>query len=173
MSVSESRCEFCGHVRRTYTRRLPRADLPSLIRLWHCNEEGQEWVHVRELQGKSGGGDFAKYRYWDLIRARMNDDASKKDSGIWSLTPRGVAFLLGDLSIHSHAVVVDGECVGFSGTLLSVYAAFRTSGFDYAELMSPPSGWNFTTLDAVEGLDERQIRMHGGGQVDGKTTGDH
>ena len=136
MSVQESRCDTCGHVRRTYKRRLPKGDLIALYDLWQRTRQGETWVHIKDLQGKSGGGDFAKFRYWDLISQRENDDRRKKDSGFWSITHNGVRFLEGESTLYSHAIVREGECVGFSGTLVSAHAAFRGAGFSYPELMS-------------------------------------
>jgi hypothetical protein len=136
MSVQESRCDTCGHVRRTYKRRFPKADLMALHDLWERTRNGSTWVHVRDLKNISGGGDFAKYRYWDLIAQRLNDDPSKKDSGFWCLTNRGARFLEGESTLYSHAIVREGECVGFSGTLVSARRVYRSAGFNYAELMS-------------------------------------
>jgi hypothetical protein len=136
MSVEESRCDTCGHVSRTYRRRFPKADLMALFNLWERTRNGSTWVHVRDLQGISGGGDFAKYRYWDLIAQRLNDDPKKKDSGFWCLTNRGAEFMLGKKSIASHVILREGKCIGFSGTLLSARMAYRSAGFNYAELMS-------------------------------------
>ncbi len=140
MSVEESKCASCGHVRRTYKRRLPKGDLIALYDLWKRTREGETWVHIKDLQGKSGGGDFAKFRYWKLISQRENDDRLKKDSGFWALTNDGARFLEGESTLHSHAIVREGECVGFSGTLVSARAAFRGAGFSYPELMSKSDG---------------------------------
>ena len=107
----------------------------ALFDLWERTQNGSTWVHVRDLKGISGGGDFAKYRYWDLIAQRLNDDPKKKDSGFWALTNRGADFMLGEKSIASHVVVREGKFIGFSGTFLSAHMAYRSAGFNYAELM--------------------------------------
>lgn len=135
MSVEESRCESCGHVKRTYRRRFPKADLMALFDLWERTQNGSTWVHVRDLKGISGGGDFAKYRYWHLIAQRLNDDPKKKDSGFWCLTNYGRWFLEGEKTVASHAIVREGKCVGFSGARLSAHMVYRSAGFNYAELM--------------------------------------
>lgn len=141
MSVEESRCDSCGHVRRTYRRRFPKTDLMALFDLWERTRNGSTWVHVRDLKGISGGGDFAKYRYWDLITQRPNEDPRKKDSGFWSITNNGIRFLLGTRSIYSHVILLEGEFKGFSGTPIAARTAYRSAGFDYAELMSSDPGF--------------------------------
>jgi len=136
MSVEESRCDSCGHVRRTYTRRFPKADLEALFDLLQRTRRGEKWVHVKDLRGISGGGDFAKYRYWGLITQRVNADPRKRDSGFWSMTHHGMGFLLGEHSIYSHVVVREGEFIRFSGTRIFARMAYRSAGFNYHELMS-------------------------------------
>mgnify|MGYP006970191130 CR=1 FL=1 len=140
MSVDESKCASCGHVRRTYKRRLPKGDLIALYDIWQRTREGDTWVHIKDLQGKSGGGDFAKFRYWELIAQRINDDPRKKDSGFWCLTNKGASFIADEELLYSHAIVREGECVGFSGTLISAPEAFSGAGFSYPELMSKADG---------------------------------
>jgi len=130
--VREEKCQHCGDVRITYARCLPKSDLRALFSLYH-NEK--EWVHIKELTGKSGGGDFAKYRYWGLITSSLNDDPKKKDNGFWKITERGEKFLLSNLSIPAKALVCRGECIGHQGDFIDIYQALAKSNFNYTELM--------------------------------------
>ena len=134
MSTHEERCEHCGHVRRTYKRKFPIGDLRALYSLYRHDAI---WVHIKDLDGKSGGGDFAKFRYWGLIEERENDDPSKKNAGYWRLTAKGLAFVRERLEIRTHAVVVDGECIRLEGEWIGIRKLWILGGFDLRELMAP------------------------------------
>lgn len=122
-------CPVCMRKVKTYKRNLPAADLPALAYLLYLTviEEkrrkkagepaGHIWIHIKDLQGKSGGGDFAKFRHWNLIVSKPNeDDPSKKDSGYWRITHRGADFIRNRIRISKRILLRMGEFKGVAGT---------------------------------------------------------
>jgi hypothetical protein len=136
MSAKAEKCHYCGNVRRTYKRKFPIGDLLALYSLYRSRLAGNEWVHIKDLQGKSGGGDFAKYRYWNLIEERSNDSPEKKNAGYWRLTNKGIEFASGRMPIRTHALVVEGNCFKLEGELVYIKDLWELGGFDFKELMS-------------------------------------
>lgn len=137
-------CPVCTSRVKTYKRKLPAADLPALVSLYETSaeaklagEKGLIWVHIKELQGKSGGGDFAKFRFWGFIVAKPNDDdPSKKDSGLWRLTQKGYHFLLGKTTVPKKMLFRMGECRGPYGTdKVDFKGANEECWFHFQELM--------------------------------------
>jgi hypothetical protein len=127
---------MCGHVTRTYKRRLPVADLWTLVKLYRLGG----WVHIRDLQGKSGGGDFAKLRFWGLIAEQDQHDPETRTSGVWRITLTGEAWIEGKILIPSHVVLRNGKRIELIGDLWSFREAVRRGGFDFQELMRREGG---------------------------------
>jgi len=134
----ETTCNECGHVRRIYKRRLPKADLDTLSQLYGKDQSGdREWFHIREIKRHKSGCGFAKFRYWGLIEESHNDDSEKKNAGYWRLTDHGRQFMAGEIKIRTHARIADAVCIGFAGGSVDVHQAYRMSGFSFSELMAP------------------------------------
>jgi hypothetical protein len=136
MIVDEERCAACGHVARTYARRMPKGDLRALFCLRQLHRDGgPDWVHVNELP-TSKGGDFAKWEHWGFIKHRPNTDPSKKDSGFWQLTYNGNEFLCNRLAFPLRVHLRSGFVVGWGEEICGVKQLCEGAGFDYEELMS-------------------------------------
>ncbi len=145
----DTECPVCTGRVKTYRRTLPAADIPALVSLLHLTvlEErsrkkggepaGYVWIHIKNLQGKSGGGDFAKFRYWDLIVAKPNvDDPTKKDSGYWRITHQGADFVRNKIRISKRISIRMGEFKGMIGAAeVNHEEANEECYFDFLKLM--------------------------------------
>jgi hypothetical protein len=143
-------CPVCTGKVKTYKRNLPAADLPALAYLLYLTVKEEKrrqkagepsgliWIHIKDLQGKSGGGDFAKFRHWDLIVAKPNeDDPSKKDSGYWRITHEGAEFVRNRTKISKRILIRMGEFKGMAGTeQVSHKEANKECHFHFQKLMS-------------------------------------
>jgi hypothetical protein len=96
-----------------------------------------EFVHASKLYEGFGhlGGDFPKLKHWQLIEEMPNDDNTKKNSGSWRITDKGVGFLLGDVKIPKYIITYNNECLGFSGEEIDINVALGEK-FNYSELMA-------------------------------------
>lgn len=100
LNREETVCRACDdiHVRRA--RSLYGSTIRDLISLWwnvcvnpHPNLDGS-FLHKRDwCAWSSGGGDFAKLRYWNFVLEQPNTDPQKKSSGMWALLPAGKSFV--------------------------------------------------------------------------------
>lgn len=150
-------CACCGQLVKLYRRKLGSAQVQALILLSLINME-KEWCHSREITKEINiTGDFAKMLYWGLIEAKPNTresikqskddngnivsekiivrDESKKNSGFWKITEKGKDFVNGDITIPSHALIYNAECIGFSGTTTTIQASLGKK-FHYGQLMN-------------------------------------
>ena len=127
-----STCPCCGQYSRRYKRKLTKpmvAWLAWLVKSWRRRSHG--WVDVRESTVR--GGDYGKLVYWGLIEQRPHDDGSKRTSGMWRPTDRGIAFMDGALSVPSHVYVYGGTAEGFTESSVTVDDV--VGAFNYAEMM--------------------------------------
>ena len=130
-------CPSCDRFIRVYRRNiggLMCVWLIDLVRKWLVE---QRPYHVRELAQTASRGDEAKLRYWDLARWEANDDPSKKNSGLWQPTSRGIAFAHCNLRVPRHALVLVTVCIGMADEtdLVDIKDCLKEK-FDYEELMS-------------------------------------
>lgn len=141
----DTECPCCTGRVKTYNRNLPQADLPALVSLYMTTQKrklagelGDIWVHISDLQGKSGGGDFAKFRFWDFIVAKPNeDDPSKKDSGLWRILPVGVAFLTQGLEVPKKMLFRMNVSYGAGSDVLVTFSTANPEcAFHFGELMA-------------------------------------
>ena len=71
---------------------------------------------------------------WGLAISKDNEDETKKNSGFWKPTSRGIEFAKGKLTVPAVVVVFANMGQGFEGEQIDVRQALGES-FDYGELM--------------------------------------
>ncbi len=144
----DTECPVCASRVKTYRRNLPVGDMAALSSLLcqtileerrpeNAGKHVNVWIHIKDLQGKSGGGDFAKFRFWGLVEAKPNDDDhSKKDSGYWRILPKGRDFVENKVRIPKQVFIRMGEYQGVASTdLVNLEEANKQCHFDFQELM--------------------------------------
>jgi hypothetical protein len=146
MSQDDVICPACTRRVKTYKRKLPIGDLRALISLKLLHALNGRFWHIDMLHGKSGGGDFAKFRFWGLIEeADSGEGGDKPHSGCWKMTVAGVSFVEGKIKIPTHVAVRLDECFGpASDKFIGIREAAALGGFDFKELMEGGRG-NETT----------------------------
>lgn len=135
------RCYCCGSKLKIYRRQIYAPMAAALICLYRYFHHG-EYVHKNQLAEKNpklavslGGGDFAKMRHWKLIEEKpKDDDKDTATSGEWRITPKGVQYVEGNLSVPKYALVLLGNAIGSEGESRSIHDALQKK-FSYAELL--------------------------------------
>lgn len=114
--------------------------------LWMSQQDAEDgWIDVPPhapawlLRGKN----FSLMAKWGLIESAINADEAKRGSGVWRVTPRGHAFILGIVTIPKKAFIYDNTVQGWSDEMVSFKDCFGRH-FDYAEVMS--DNFNMNTI---------------------------
>lgn len=127
-------CPCCDQFVRLYKRKLNTnmvRFLCSLVRI--SMARGRDvWVNFKDCDFE--GRDYPYVALWGLAETRANDDASKKNSGQWRPTQKGLDFVLAGLRVPSHVHVLNNRVVGWSEDTVDVKSALG-SAFNYDELM--------------------------------------
>ena len=140
-------CPCCSQTVKLYKRGL-NGPMAVMLILLHKMNDGTHWTYVGDWRKAAavkfdnnmdfGGGDYGKLLYWGLVEKQpLQPGMNNKSSGQWKMTPKGRDFVLGrtDLDkVPSHALVYNGEVVGFSDTEVTIQECLGTR-FDYSELM--------------------------------------
>jgi hypothetical protein len=74
-------------------------------------------------------------RWWGLVERPVNTDSSRKHSGLWRPTERGVQFAHKMIQVPEQAVTYNGVVEGLVGDPLWITDTLGTK-FDYGDLMS-------------------------------------
>lgn len=131
-------CPCCNRLVRMYKRKISSVSAVCLIRLYKMsNKSDNHWFHISDIQGKSGGGDFAKLRYFGLVEEASNENPSKRTSGFWRITNKGRRFVKGWLSVPCYVKVYNGKVYGEGSETITIYQALNEK-FNYEELMGAP-----------------------------------
>lgn len=129
-------CPCCDRHIKVYARRVTRVLVEFLRALYRMRAFGinpHRFVEVSAELGKDmARGDYSKLAYWNLI------EQHPEHTGLWRVTPEGVAFLNGSLRIPVHAFVLRNEVLGYSDDTVDVSQAFG-SAFSLDEVMAPVS----------------------------------
>jgi hypothetical protein len=136
------RCPCCDQFAKVYRRTMTAAMAQALVSMYRIAERADEWVHVPSTLGPTHnaarGGDFAKLRYWGLVRESDGEviiDGDKKSSGFWKITPQGQAFVRGQVRVPRHIFLYDSVFLRYSDDTIDITEALATS-FSYTDLMS-------------------------------------
>ena|SRR5210317_855841 len=134
-----AKCPCCQQNVKLYKRPLGSAQAAALIVTWKLHKKGKIWVHVQDdiIVGAKINikGDFAKCRFWGLIRSLENEDPTKKDSGWWQLTQKGIDFVKNQKRVYSHIYTYNQTFYGFEKSkTISILDALKNK-FDYSKLI--------------------------------------
>ena len=133
-------CPCCGQFVKLYNRPIHTSMAKDLIRLYHIhnNDDWNKYYHISKIRTRTaGGGDFAKFLYWGLVKELEKDsnDASKRTSGYWKITDKGKQFVENRIKVEKHAIIYNSKLLKFSEDFVNIKDCLKDK-FDYNELMN-------------------------------------
>lgn len=129
-------CPCCDQFAKQYTRKLSKGTAITLK--WLADEfraQGtQDYIAVREKAPRAVLRSYEPglLRHFGLVEQAESTNGSK-GSGLWRPTPRGLAFVQGDITIPQHVVIYNDKAIGFAGGETTLADALP---FNYRELMA-------------------------------------
>jgi Holliday junction resolvase RusA-like endonuclease len=138
-----SACPCCDQLVKRYRRPLNAIMARGLLWLVKASGPELQWIHVNAVAPKwltNKGGSLATLSHWELIEQRPKEDlpagerSTKRTSGFWRPTAKGVAFAGDTARVPSHVVLYDNQVEGWSDREIGIRDALGKA-FDYGELM--------------------------------------
>ncbi|MGR3221203.1 MAG: hypothetical protein ACUZ8H_15520 [Candidatus Anammoxibacter sp.] len=129
-------CPCCGQFVKVYKRTINAAMALELAtaykrfgtyKAFHRSE-------LKDILKSTGGGDFAKLRYWGLITELVDDNPKKKNSGRWVVTNRGEQFL-GGAALYKYCLIYNGGLLDFDEDEVVYFKDCIANDFDFQGLM--------------------------------------
>lgn len=138
-------CPCCDRYGQKYKRSITSVMAVGLIALSRLDKGDGKWIDVKDvgalmrssprMKTTNPTSDFAKLSYWGLIierAATANDD--QRSSGLWRITDKGRAFVKSATRVPKYAFVYNKQCLGLSGSDVSIRDALGTK-FSYSALL--------------------------------------
>lgn len=135
-----AQCPCCDQQVKLYKRPLNSTMARGLIWLVQQAGTNRDWVEVSQDGPKwlvKAGGEFAKLYHWGLIEEMPKDpkDTSKRTSGIWRPTFKGVQFVMLRIKVPKRVFLYNNEVQGWDDEQVNIIDALGKK-FDYQELMT-------------------------------------
>jgi hypothetical protein len=135
-------CPCCDQLSKVYRRPLNSAMARGLVSLIdvYLENGGSDWVNVHELdliQGRRGGGDFAKLRFFGLIKEKpkpRESDPDQRSSGFWKPTKKGYRFIRRRLSVPRAVFLYDDVPIRYDKRKITIEQALGKK-YRYSEIM--------------------------------------
>lgn len=132
-------CPACKQRVEIYTRPFNRSYARNLRAMYvHQTRTGEEWIDVPFLLAGCGlgrGNDGAQPARWGLIEAQGGERADGSNrTGVYKLTPTGIAFVEGRTRIRKFVRVYNGRTLKCNDETTISFAEALGEPFDYAAL---------------------------------------
>ena len=140
----DGHCPCCGRYAKLYRRKLNSSMARFLVWLGRVSGDGAPWVDLADncrAMLDNGvvitGGDHGKLAHWGLVEQRPVEDVTTtgKTSGQWRITPKGKAFLRGEIEVPRYAHLLFNDLVGWGSERTDIHQALGEV-FDYEEMMT-------------------------------------
>lgn len=144
------KCPVCGHVDSIRPRKITRPSIEALaalyrmtVRRWNAGAVSHTFQHINDICAEASprpnlarnyGGDFPKLALINLIECAPNTNDKKKTSGLYCITPKGIRFVRGEITIPTHLTIHRKKLLAESDTRQTIDEFWPN--FDYSELMS-------------------------------------
>ena len=151
-------CPCCGQFVKKYPRKLNAQMARGLISLYHLSKNKTYPIHIHQIFNNRHPADFAKLKYWKLIKEGKNEDSDKRTSGKWFITYKGIQFIKGEIQIPKYVDLYNDKALGFSTEMTTIKDALGNK-FDYAELMGRELPLPKVVTDIMKEEDLEQVHL--------------
>lgn len=129
-------CPCCQQYAKVYRRPLTAEMGMFLVSLFKAKAEADGFIDIKSISVR--GGDYAKTRYYGFVEHKEKDpsDISKRTSGRWRLTEKGLEFVMGMSRVPTHMFIYDQKFLGFDEKKTTDIKEVLGKDFNYDELMN-------------------------------------
>lgn len=125
-------CPCCGRLVKRYRRKLHTEMALFMLRLYHMDQRYPQQYHATKVLIPAtckASTDGAYLHHWGLA------ESIDGKSGYYRITPKGIDFVLGNITVPEKIVLLCGEFEGLEGKQITIHQALSNK-FNYAQLMS-------------------------------------
>ena len=133
-------CPCCDRWGKVYARTLNETMARSMVWLAHNSADGS-WVDVPKTAPRwlVQSNQLPTLRWWGLVERMGNeDDPTKKHSGLWRATQKGIEFANNQIKVPKKVFTYNAEVEAFGEDMVSISDC--TEHFNYSEVMGTEYG---------------------------------
>jgi hypothetical protein len=132
-------CPLCEKLCKVYPRKLNKEMARFIIRIVRRYEQGNDWVHVREVINTNtfASSNGTMLTHWGMLIHKAKDPNNTRDrtSGLWKPTQKAVDFVYERIQVPAHIRLYHDTVVDRSTELIGIREALGVE-FNYEELMN-------------------------------------
>ena len=136
MNPTIEKCHHCGHEKKTWKKSIISSAVAALCKL--VNLYNGTALHLDDfivVNSDRGNGNFSQLVHWKLVTPETNnDDETKRTSGKWHPTQKGIEFALGNIQIPKYILTCENILIEHEEPMIDVEEALNNR-FDYSELI--------------------------------------
>jgi hypothetical protein len=136
----ETTCPVCSRYAKIRAQGITSTMAYAMCWITMESHHGLQWANVNKEAPRvvlESGGAYAQLVHWSLIYQKVNDDdPTKKTSGLWKPTPKGIDFALGKISVPKQVKVFNKRGLEFTAERVTIHDC-KGNLFDYQEVMKP------------------------------------
>ena len=125
-------CPCCGQKAKVWKKTIISTSAADLIRL--VNMYQGTALHYDQFATVKKDRNFSQLVLRGLIKAEDNDDSSKRSSGMWHPTERGIRFARGEIRIQKYVLTYNNKKIGVEGAYVRIEDVLGKK-FNYEELI--------------------------------------
>jgi hypothetical protein len=128
-------CPCCGRLVKTYKRKLNSSMSQELITLYllSVNDSKTKYYHHTHF-AKVSSGELSKLKHWGLVCEKNNNSQSKKTSGFWGITEKGILFVQNKITVEKYIYILDAKLISSSKETITITQSLGNK-FNYNELL--------------------------------------
>lgn len=141
-TIKGKTCPTCGQYIKLYPRLIHYTMARCLILLAKFQNGKDVFIHLPSETTKRGinysNTSFALARYWGLIVQQENDNKTKRCSGMWKITKKGLDFIDDKIRLPKYIYLYNNELYNYTdlkNRTVNIKEALKNK-FDYSELMN-------------------------------------
>ena len=132
-------CPCCRQLCKDYKRKLNSGMAVTMIWLVRAYAKNNRWIHVQKEAPRKvvRSNEIGKLAHWGLVVLKPSDKESKKSSGMWMPTKKGISFVHRNTIVPSHVHLYNNEVIGWAEKKVDIVECL-SNPFNYEELMHGP-----------------------------------
>jgi hypothetical protein len=135
----DENCPCCGQRVRVWKKTLISTAVASLVQL--VRQYQGEAIHHDQFTVLLKDRNFSQLKLWGLIASAANDDQSKRSSGRWHPTDKGIEFAVERRVVPKYVITRSNRVLRFEGPFVGVREALG-GRFDYRKLIGMQGGFS-------------------------------
>lgn len=129
-------CDVCRQRVQMYKYTINGTAVADLINLYNLTGgKTKDFRHVNEFSNLASRS-FTKLKHWGLIEDSVNEDTAKRTSGMWAMTDKGRAFVLGQIMIPDRVILFNKQAYNPQEKNEITVEEALGKKFNYQELIS-------------------------------------